>query len=489
MAKISSSTDARFAPARVRHFSFAALLTSCIFLVFGCGKANDASFMTGGGSGGNASGSALVSFTIKDAPPTGITVSSAELTITGLSVTSASGSTTVISSSNPVTVELGNLRADSAFLASANLPAATYTSMNVSVTNFSVTFMNNSGSTVTLSGVTCLNNTPCQVSSSVSANIPISTSPFPLTVSANLPVVVALDFNLNTILDSTLTPNFSNGVTASATAIPLNNTALIPIGNLFGEVTATDGAHSNFTVTDSQGAHKINFDANTVFRDFPSSNCSTQGSACLAVNQAVVVNSKFKNDGSVLATSVTFEDKIVTEPLVEGEIVFVKSSTQFQMVVFGEVSPGSSLAPGTIATVTTSPTTTFSIDDDGTNATAFSFVAPANLIAGQVVQVKALSASSGTSLLADRVRLRDTELTVTVQTPGSPNFTVNGLPPIFTTASIIQFQVQTSSGTELGGTMQSTTQLTANQSVSLRGQLFRTGSNSVVMSASLVVGN
>ena len=445
--------------------------------------------MTGGGSGGSGSGSALVNFTMKDAPPAGITIASAEVTITGLSATSASGSTTIISSSNPVTVELGNLRADSAFLASANLPAATYTSMNVSVANFSVTFMNNSGSTVMLSGVTCLNDTPCQISSAVAANIAISSSPFPLTVSANLPVVVALDFDLNKILDSSLTPNFSAGVSASATTIPLNNTALIPVGNLFGQITATDGSHGNFTVSNPQAALKINFDANTVFRDFPSTNCATQGPSCLAVNQAVVVNSKFKNDGSVLATSVTFEDTFITEPLIEGEIVFVTNSTQFRMVVLGEVSSGSSLAPGTIATVTMSPTTTFSVDDDGTNATSFSFVAPANLIAGQVVQVKALSTSSGTSLSADRVRLRDTELTVTVQTPGSPNFTVNGLPPIFTTASIIQFQVQTSSGTELGGTMQSTTQLTANQSVSVRGQLFRTGSNSVVMSASLVVGN
>lgn len=486
MANINSSTS--FAPARHRRSSFVCLLIFCVFFVFACGKANDASFMTGGGSG-SSSGSALVNFTIKDAPPAGITVSSAEVTITGLSVTSASGSTTIISSSNPVTVELGDLRADSAFLASANLPAATYTSMNVSVANFSVTFMNTSGATVTFSGVTCLNNTPCQVSTSVAANIPIATSPFPFTVSNGVPAVVALDFNLNSILDSSLTPNFSAGVSASTTTIPLNNTALIPIGNLFGQITATDGAHGNFTVSDPQGAMKINFDANTVFRDFPSTNCATQGPACLAVNQAVVVNSKFKNDGTVLATSVTFEDTFVTEPLIEGQVVFVTNSTQFRMVVFGEVSSGSSLAPGTIATVTLSPTTTFSVDDDGTNATAFSFVAPANLIAGQVVQVKALSASSGTSLLADRVRLRDTELTVTVQTPGSPNFTVNGLPPIFTTASIIQFQVQTSSGTELGGTMQSTTQLTASQSVSIRGQLFRSSSNSVVMSASLVVGN
>lgn len=474
--------------ARLLRTSLFAFFAIAVVVADGCG--NGTNSISGGTNGsGGSGGSALMNIAVKDALPTGVTVVSSRVTITGMTLNSSANSpVTLVSSSNPVTVDVARLQADSTFIASANVPAGSYSNLSVSVANFSATVLNTSGVSATFGGVACANDTACQISSGAAASVTLSTSPFPLTVTSGVPVVVTLDFNLGTILDSTLTPNFSSGVTAAATTLSLNNTAVVPVGNIFAQVTAIDISHANFTIANSQGSFTINFDGNTSFRDFPSG-CPGQNASCLATKQAVVVNAKFKNDGTFLASTVTFEDTFVTEPLVEGEIVHVDSPTQLHLVVFEDISPVSSLAPGTVATVTITPSTTFSVDDDGTNNSAFQFVAAANLIAGQVVQVKALSSSSGTSLTADRIRLRDTELTVKVMTTGSPNFTVNTLPPVFTSAAINQFQVQTFGGTEFAGTMTSSSQLTGSQSVSLRGQLFRTGSNSVVLTASLVAGN
>lgn len=482
------NTNTQFRPdrsARLLRISLFVLSALAVAIADGCGNSTNSISVNSGGSGG---GSAILNVAIKDALPSGITVVSSRVTITSMTLNSSTNtSVSLVSSSNPVTVDVARLQADSSFIASANVPAGIYSTLSVSVANFSATVLNTSGASMTFGGVACANDTACQISSGAAATVSLSTSPFPLTVASGVPVVLTLDFNLGTILDSTLIPNFSSGVSVAATTLSLNNTAVVPAGNIFAQVTAIDTSHANFTIANSQASFTINFDGNTKFRDFPSG-CPGQNASCLATKQAVVVDAKFKNDGTILASTVTFEDTFVTEPLVEGEIVHVDSPTQFHMVVFEDISPVTALNAGTVATVTITPATTFSVDDDGTNNTAFQFVAAANLIAGQVVQVKALSSSIGASLTADRVRLRDTELTVKVMSPGSPNFTVNTLPPIFTSAAINQFQVQTFGETEFAGTMTSSLQLNASQSVSLRGQLFRTGSNSVVMTASLVAG-
>ena len=122
------------------------------------------------------------------------------------------------------------------------------------------------------------------------------------------------------------------------------------------------------------------------------------------------------------------------------------------MVVLDTLPATQGIGPGSIATVTLSGITTFSVDDEGADTSAFTFIGSSNLVAGQEVQVKDLSTSSGTAINADRVRLRGPRWTATVSTVSSPNFNVNLLPSLFTSKGFSQIQVQTSAATEFAGT-------------------------------------
>ncbi|MGH9594454.1 MAG: hypothetical protein ACRD5L_15290, partial [Bryobacteraceae bacterium] len=156
------------------------------------------------------------------------------------------------------------------------------------------------------------------------------------------------------------------------------------------------------------------------------------------------------------------------------------SPTQFRMAVLDAVPGVTGVSPGVIATVSVSGATTYSVDDEGQSTTAFSFIGSGDLMAGQEVQVKELSTSSGAALQADRVRLRSSRFTATVSSIASPNFNLMGLPGLFTSTGTSVIQVQTSSSTEFAGSISTFSQLTTGKSVTLRGQLFRTGATPVL---------
>jgi hypothetical protein len=455
------------------------------------------------GSSGGSSGSTVVSVTIKDTPPTNVTLVSFEFTVTGITMNPASGSTTsIVSSANPVPIELGRLQTDSAFVASASVPSGLYNSMTISVANTSFTFFNGTGSPISVSGVTCANGETCRVTPTAAANIQLITSPFPLTLTSGAPAALLLEFDLNKVLNTSLVPTFSGSTGVSATAMMFTSTVtpVTRIDGLFGQVTAIDLAHNNFTISNltfspnnAQNTTKINFDSNSAFRDFLSINCTTQSSSCLALKQVLDVDTNLMSDGTLLATGVTFEDSSLNEAFAEGQISSIDNSTQFHIVVLNSLTSvaGVGPLPGEIIPVTLNGSTTFSVDDEGPDTTPFTFVAESNLAVGQVVQIKELSSSSPSSLQADRVRLRDSQLTATVSTAGSPNFTLNILPSLFTAAGFNQLQVQTSSATSFSGTVQSASQATVGKSITVRGQIFRSASssNTLVMPASIVVGN
>ena len=77
-----------------------------------------------------------VTLAVSDTPSSGVTILSFEATITGASLTSSSGSSaTLISNSNPLTLELKRLEGDSTLAASVSVPAGTYNNLTISVAN------------------------------------------------------------------------------------------------------------------------------------------------------------------------------------------------------------------------------------------------------------------------------------------------------------------------------------------------------------------
>ena len=379
------------------------------------------------------------------------------------------------------------LEGDSTLVATTNAPLGTYSNLTVSIANPSVTFVNNSGNAITVGSVNCANGATCQMQPAAASNVVITTG-FPLTIAAGTMQSLILDFNMANLLTPTFGVDFAAGMSASGTPTTATN-VVTSVEDQVGQVTAIDSAHNNFTFVTSQATFKVNADLNTEFMDFLSAGCSSANIGCLAVNQAVAVNMNLMGDGSLLATGVTFEDPNVDEMLTEGIIFSVDSSTQFRMVVLDTLPTSQSIGPGTIATVTMSGITNFSVDDEGPSTTAFSFIGSSDLIAGQEVQVKELSTSVGAAIQADRVRLRASRWTATVGTVTSPNFVLNGLPALFSSKGFNQIQVQTTLGvTEYAGSTQSFADLSTGMTVTARGQIFLSN-GALVMPASKITGH
>ena len=308
-----------------------------------------------------------------------------------------------------------------------------------------------------------------------------------MTIAAGTPVGLILDFNMTGILSPTLSVSFPSGLSVGGGATTASDT-VTTVEDQVGQITAIDSAQNNFTFVTSQGTFKVNTNMNTAFVDFLSGGCSSASIGCLAVNQAVAVNMNLLGNGSLLATNVTFEDPNLEEMLTEGVITSVDSSTQFHMVVLDVLPTSQSIGPGTIATVTVSASTAFSVDDEGPSTTAFSFIGPGNLVVGQEVQVKELSTSVGAAIQADRVRLRASRVNATVGTVASPNFNLNGLPALLTAKGFNQIQVQTTSNvTEFAGLTQTFADLSTGMPVTVRGQIFLS-SGALVMPAAKVTG-
>ena len=84
-------------------------------------------------------------------------------------------------------------------------------------------------------------------------------------------------------------------------------------------------------------------------------------------------------------------------------------------------------------------------------------------------------------MTADRVRLRVTRFTATVSgAPNGNNFSVGNLPMLFTVDGVNLIEVQTSSQTNFGN-VSGISALTDGATVSLRGLLFRSSANPILI--------
>jgi hypothetical protein len=193
-----------------------------------------------------------------------------------------------------------------------------------------------------------------------------------------------------------------------------------------------------------------------------------------------------QSSGSILARNLLFEDSDSSDAEVEGIITSTNAaSQQFSIVVLTISGSGTGLNIGAPATVqySTSLPTPFDIDflhadnlQVSTSSFASAFTGPADLIAGQQVSIRRNSSSGGT-ILADRVRLRSSRITATVQSVGAPNITLTNLPSLFFGhGGVTQIQAQTSVTPptiyyEINGTINASTNFLGDL-LSVRGPLF-----------------
>src|SRR5216684_5581985 len=401
------------------------LLFVCVLVIYSCG---------GSMSNPLQQGSPALSVTVTDTPPTGVSVLSFEVSVTGATLNP--GSVDLLAGRGPVRIEVENLETESGFLNTARVAPGTYTSLNLTFANPELTFKN--GTTGTLAG--CAAGAVCEIKPTGTLT---STVNFPspgLTITGSssgmmqeedderTAMGIQVDLNVNTILSGTLGVDFSQAGAVSVKQLTREGEGEFDdVDDLKGVVQNLNTTNMTFTLHTMTGDFSITTDSHT---QFEFENCMANNFSCLQNNMVVRVDVMMMPGGIFLAKEIGFEDEAEDDEL-EGVVFKIDDAMHFEMVVLDELRP--------LITVT-----------------------------------------------ANRVRLRMTQFTANVSgAPVPPNFIVGSLPSLFTGAGISSIQVMTSSQTDFEG-VTGVSGLADTNTVSLRGLLFNNGANPPVLVAKKV---
>jgi len=388
---------------------------------------------------------------VTDTPPSNVSILSAEVTLTGATFTP--GNVPLFSGST--TIELTRLQSDIAYLATAtNVTAGSYTGVILTFANPMLTIENDTTSAI--GG--CAVGSICTIVPTSTANLSTTASLLQtVPIAANSVTGLLIDVNLDNLLSATLGADFKNGASISSFTPAGAGAPLVGAEDVVGQVSSPDSAHNTFSLQNATGSFSLAVDSSTTFFQFPSSACTTTGFACLHANQILSVDIGIRADGTPVARNILFEDADNSDTEVEGMITSTNmGSQQFSIVILAESSSVSGLLIGNKATVqySISPATTFDIDfvhadNVQVSTTCCSFVpliTSSDLSVGQQVSIRRNSSSSGSTIIADRIRLRSTRVVATVSSIGSLSFFLTSPPSIYTghTISTIQVEVPTS---------------------------------------------
>jgi len=430
----------------------------------------------GGGGGG---GTAAVSFIlVADTLPANPSILSFRVSITGITITPATGTALTLTPANAV-IDLMRLQSDSVFLGSlANVPAGTYTvqvTLASPTSGATITFFNDTGSTVTAGTTMCANGSVCTATLSAMGSPTISS--FTFTAISSGKQGIGLHFNLNNAISlsgGVLKVNFnpaapSPGVLTAFT-LPRQNANLaanqLELIEDFTGVVSLSG--NNVTVTSStRGALTATNTSSSFFDPSPDGMiCPTPATFSCVVNGQIASVDAFLNSDGTLSLK-EFEPLVSTQKdLVEGVVSRIISSPQFEIVVTDKTQAAASsliggLNTGDLLTVNIPATTVkpFFVDTKGlavppASTGLFAGASDTTVIRlGQTisVHVTGFTAASGTtiaSVTADTVTLRWSRL-IALPTAGSSTsqINVNTIPSYFGFTSASVFPTQVFAGT------------------------------------------
>ncbi len=445
------------------------------------------------GSQPQNNGNSSVVLAMTDTPPSTVSILSAEVTLTGATLTP--GNVSLFSGST--TVELTRLQTDIAYLATAaNIPAGNYTAVTLTFANPSLTIENDTASPIG----TCAVGSICTMAPTATANLSTTVPLTAFTIASSSTTGLLIDVNLDNLLTASLGADFSAGT--SVTPFTPAGFGAPPVGaeDVVGQVGNVNASSNSFTLTNATGSYSLKVDNTSKLFQFPATGaCSTPAFACLQNNQILSVDIGIQSDGSILARNILFEDADSSDAEVEGIIASTTNvgSQQFSIVTLGISATGTGLNIGEPVTVQYSVSSQTTFDVDFTHAdnslvstTGFLFAAPADLVVGQQVSIRRNSASSGATIKADRVRLQSSRITATVQTIGSGIITLSSLPSIFFGhGGITLIQALTSLPTiyfEIGRTV-NISDIGLSNVVSVRGPLFNVSGGRTLVATKVVL--
>lgn len=449
---------------------------------------------------------------IADSPPPGttilkfeITLSSATLCPTVGSAGECQGSSQVSLIDSPVDIDLDRLQLQSAFLSTKSVKVGTYAGVKLVFSNYDLELMLADGSIVEFQGST-------QPLNSASVT---PTFPSVLTVTNNTSFAFLIDFDMNSSMlfgqgGSGGGPLFS-GIAPVVSLLPLPLAAQQTVQDM----QETKGQVSNLTKTCPTGSFSltdsltgatianISFDDTTVFGEATDEvkdiTCTT-----FASGQIVTVDLEaFTNARNAVAFFAKEIELVGAADAgrFEGTVFQVNTSSQF--VLFVEDEDNLPTAPaGSLVTISFNPATVqFHIAASDLPVASTDFATGNDLLAGQPLKVDVTAGSldvKGTDCTtvaknctaqADSLTLRQTTITGRVAGTIDPNFTVDTLPSIFGTPSLLlpvsaDCQLCTASPIQVTTTSSSTifesplvgvAGLAVNSIVNVRGLLIKNG--------------
>jgi hypothetical protein len=445
---------------------------SAIFFLAGCSSNSST-------TNPPTSGTVPVNMTIHDTPPSGVTILSFEVKVTGASLQPADSTQAAVSLlSAPEEIELEHLQTSSALLSATSVAAGTYNSLEVTFANPQMTILNDTGATLTVGAKNCANGQVCEVNPTLNqASVTVTSAPFPLTLAASAPVNLKLDFNIQNSVQSDLSITPSVSVTTATTSTEQEDIELT------GAISAVDNSNHTFTMTVAMDRQTdtIATDSNTEF-DFEHQGCTANDFSCLSTGEVVKVEARSNN---AMLTAKDVEGLAAAQgQMATGTVVSVDSTlNQFQMVLLDIEADQQSqtLSMGMPVTVTLQAGTTFQVNAGGLSLGGLTFSGMSDLMAGQEVAVSIAGVQAGTSglmLTSDQVTLETSQVFGAVGSvdTSQSSFTLTNLTGLFTGSGITQILVETGSNTQfedvsgLGG-------LTQGQLVSAGGLLLRDPNN------------
>ncbi len=346
------------------------------------------------------------------------------------------------------------LQGMSAYMGTISLPVGAYSGMTITLSNPQMTFLNNTGGMMGGGGMMgsagCANGQICQLSPTLtSASVSITGSPFPISVQANMPFNLQMDFDLMDSLQSNTNMSMNPMMSSMMQQASQGANVLDDMDDMTGRITSIAGGNQ-FSMSFVQGMPSMTIaaDANTTYLGFDSAG-KPNSFAGLAQGQIVMVRMQLLAGGTLLAEKLRFESS--APQVLDGMVVAMNSSSQFDMVLTNEAPAFQGLTLGALVRITMQAGGAFDIDDSDLPVSGMNFAASSDMMIGQVVQIEPSSTlvnGPPPQLNTMHVRLKKTWMTATVASKvNADTFTVQGLPGLFGTAGISAMTINTSSQT------------------------------------------
>lgn len=469
-----------------------------------------------------------VSLSMTDDPPVGVSVLFFQVSLSGATLTPASGSpVSLLNNGSPIQIDVTQLQTLSAFLNLANVATGTYNSLTLTFANPQLVIYNQSDTSL---GSSCAVGSICTLTPTFdgASSITFSSSPFPVTVGINSPLAFLIDFHLNNVIQSDLSANLSATDAVSVSELPAAPTPA-QFGFVTGTVTEVVPSNGEIELALPWGGSLfVEATSSAEFNNFPSTAGATPSIQCVAQGQIVQVQiSSGPSNGLPTVSQVNYVQQAGAQT-VEGTIVAIPplplpvGQTLLRVLLHQNPSASASLPLGGIASILVlSPAsgsntpTTFSIDSSGfTIPSGYAFATSNDLTVGQTIQVTVTPGSltsTGTgpsagvwgppasvAFTASAIALEPSQATgtITALDSGTTSFTLGAAgAPFFApwplpNATGFSFNVATTGQTTYTGfSPDSFSGLATNDFVSVNGWLFAptTGTTPNIVSQSVLM--